>query len=494
MIAAELERALKDLCPEALAPPFAAVAWSGGADSTALLLALLELLEARHGGALPRRLVAIHVDHGLRPDSAQDAAHCARVAAALGGDRVELLTLTLPEGPSLARAEGGVEGPARLGRYRLMGEALRGHGLGVVLTAHHADDNVEGLLLALIRGAGLTGLAGARAEIGLDRITGVAEDASLRAVRPLLGLTRAQLRGWLEARGLAWREDPTNALVDRRRNVLRHQIIPALAALADSPAPMQRAPGILAGERDLLESLSLEALVDAGAARPPWYEAGLCLSREALRRMRRGLAIHAIRLALRGQGRLFAPDAASIEEMVDALRSPDPKPKTFDAGQGVSVAVEASLVVIGARLAATPEGVRWEVPGERAWGGLTLRCRVVEGGREAMKEILARTGLEDRLGVEMFDADALALPLQIRSGAPGERLKRWRGGTKRLGRLLTDAKVSTPGRPWVPVVEDAEGRVMWVAPLFRTDAAPVNEATRRLVVVEAFEARSPRDD
>ncbi|MBK1730378.1 tRNA lysidine(34) synthetase TilS [Thiococcus pfennigii] len=202
--------------PHHLLPPlarFAAarrgwVAFSGGLDSTVLLHALAAL-----GSRLPFALRAVHVDHGLQAAAAQWARHCARVCGDLG---VPLATLTV----SAHAAPGeSPEAAARAARYGALAGLLEPDDL--ILAAHHQDDQAETLLLALLRGSGVHGLAAMPADspLGVGRL-----------VRPLLGYRRGDLHEYAVRAGLAWVEDPSNATLDLDRNLLRHEILPRLRA------------------------------------------------------------------------------------------------------------------------------------------------------------------------------------------------------------------------------------------------------------------------
>jgi len=164
------------------------LACSGGADSTFLALAWKEWAE---GKDLASR--ALVVDHGHRPDSRKDA----ETAAALYGDLGFSVTLLTAE------ADGESENALREARYRALGEACKEGGESVLMTAHHADDLAETVLLRIFRGTGLRGLAG----IPERRALG----AGVEVRRPLLGLRRAALREALAARGQAWVDDPSNS-------------------------------------------------------------------------------------------------------------------------------------------------------------------------------------------------------------------------------------------------------------------------------------------
>jgi tRNA(Ile)-lysidine synthase len=185
-----------------------AVAWSGGMDSTVLLHLLHQ---ARR---LPRarlQLRALHVDHGLQPAAVDFRRFCKRVA---GQWQVPLVVLSAKV--ALARGE-SVEQAARHARRAALAEALLpGEAL---LTAQHADDQLETVMLALLRGAGPAGLSGMPASMAFG---------AFRQLRPLLEFTRADLAAYAGAHGLAWIDDPTNLDPRFDRNYLRTRVLPAM--------------------------------------------------------------------------------------------------------------------------------------------------------------------------------------------------------------------------------------------------------------------------
>nr|WP_250887169.1 MULTISPECIES: tRNA lysidine(34) synthetase TilS [unclassified Rhodanobacter] len=191
----------------AAAPPAPlCVAFSGGPDSSALLHALAQLPEARARG-----LRALHVDHGLLPDSAAWAAHCEHFCAALDVP-CEVLRVQVD-----GDAGRGVEAAARDARYAALATSLRDG--EYLLLGHHRDDQAETVLLKLLRGAGPEGLGGMRALRPFGRG---------QLWRPLLALSRRQLRDYVEAQRLDCIDDPSNRDTRLTRNQLRHEILPRL--------------------------------------------------------------------------------------------------------------------------------------------------------------------------------------------------------------------------------------------------------------------------
>jgi tRNA(Ile)-lysidine synthase len=186
------------------------LAVSGGPDSMALLHAATRLVTA---GANRWHLTVAHLDHGLRPDSAVDAAFVTDAAAQLGLPS-EVLKADIV---ALARDEGrSIEEAGREARYRFLEEVAPDGAL--IATAHTADDAAETVLINLLRGSGLTGVRGIPARRG-------------RVVRPLLAERRSLLRELLDEAGIAYRLDPSNEDPSYLRNRVRAELLPMLEEL-----------------------------------------------------------------------------------------------------------------------------------------------------------------------------------------------------------------------------------------------------------------------
>ena len=223
-------------------PEHLLVGLSGGADSVALLLLLKE-----RGG----RIEAAHVNHGLRgEDSDGDEAFVRALCAELN---VPLMVYraTPPEHPG--------EDWARQVRYGFLRQAMRETGAEALALAHHRDDQAETLLMHLMRGAGLTGLTGMAPDAALDGI---------RVVRPLLHVSRSELRAMLAERGQAWREDASNRDPRYLRNALRLEIMPRLEQYAPGAAArMAQTASLLREDEEALNALTEVFLRKHGGAR-----------------------------------------------------------------------------------------------------------------------------------------------------------------------------------------------------------------------------------
>ncbi len=182
------------------------VAFSGGPDSTVLLQSLVELRETRDF-----RLAAAHLDHALDPDSGRRAEQAEALAGELG---VEVSIERLPT-PGTTGMPRGLEDWARSERYDFLERHRQLRSMRYIATGHHRDDQIETLLLRLLFGSGLAGMAGIRPRRG-------------SIVRPLLAFSRRNMAASLETSGLEVVHDPSNADVDRPRNLLRSHLLPYL--------------------------------------------------------------------------------------------------------------------------------------------------------------------------------------------------------------------------------------------------------------------------
>ncbi len=277
-----------------------AIAVSGGLDSVCLL-DLLHRIAGWHGGSLS----VITVDHGTRPGSAGDADFVEDLAASLG---VPCARADLSLGP------GASEATLRDGRYAVF-EAID---VDRVALAHHREDLAETVLLHLIRGTGVAGLSGMRWRRG-------------RYVRPLLEVSRAQLRDWAEHRGLAHREDPSNADPRFLRNRLRHEVLPLLEDLRPGATKgIARSARLAADEDALVASLCMDPPEDGR-----WALAELrAIPDPIVRRLLRAAAdpltsSHidaALQMIVRGSGQVMLPGAGRRLQIVgDQLHLVEPE-------------------------------------------------------------------------------------------------------------------------------------------------------------------------
>ncbi|MEA2397177.1 MAG: tRNA(Ile)-lysidine synthase [Thermoleophilaceae bacterium] len=397
---------------------------SGGADSICLLDVALRLRAD---------VSALHVDYGLRPGSAGDAELCRRVCHAAGVplavERIELASAG-PDGTGNLQAE------ARERRYELAEAQARG---GDYATAHTASDQAETVLYRLAVSPGRRALLGMAPRRG-------------SLVRPLLAVTREEVRDYCRARDLDWRDDPSNDDVHFSRARVRHEVLPALRQL--NPAAERTIAETSATLRD--EADTLDRAVDDAIARL----GGAPLPLDALRELPPALA----RLALRASAEDAAGRAVSLSrrdaDRILALGSSGTAAVELPGGL-VAVAEYGRLRFAPADDAPpSPEPARLEVPGRVRFGAWEVEARL--GGS----------------GQALLDAAAVGDALTVRGWRHGDRMRpAGLGGTKTLQDLFTDRKVPRGERASIPVVE-AGGDIAWVAGLavserFRAESGAV---------------------
>lgn len=390
------------------------VAFSGGLDSTALLTALALLGGARRRSALR----AVHIDHGLHPSSPIWAEHCRAVAERL---RIPLtvlrVTVDCPAGTSL-------EAAAREARYQALERELAD--AEVLLTAQHADDQLETVLLQLLRGAGVPGIAA---------MPSLAPFGRGRLARPLLAVERDEIEAWARAHGLDWIEDDTNADERRDRNYLRRRVTPLLRARWPSASRAIMRTARHAAEAQRL--LDLLARADAERA-----AVGAALS---VRRLR-ALAPERRRNALRywiARSAHPMPDTRRLDELAGPLL--DARPDAHPQLIWTDTVAERHGDLLS--LAATPSrsGTELGLSGTLVWPLRAVPVLLLPSGLGKLELV------PDRYGP--IDLEALPESVSVRARRGGERLRPRRGGPSRtLKALLQEARVAHAERGRIPLL------------------------------------------
>jgi tRNA(Ile)-lysidine synthase len=368
---------------------------SGGGDSVALLDIAVRL------GA---SVTALHVNYGLREGAESDEELVRELAGRLEVP-LHVRQVTLP-------AEGNLQELARDARYSLAEQLAEGD----YAAAHTASDQAETVLYRLAVSPGSRALHGMAPRRG-------------RLVRPLLEVTRTEVRDHLRARGLEWREDPSNA--DRRfaRARIRHDVLDALREL--SPAAertIAETARQLREEAELLDAAVAEAVEELGG--------GPALSLDALREFPAALQ----RLVLRS----LAGRTLSREELTRLLAVGNQGTVSLDLGGGLrAVAEYGTLRFSRAADAEPPAPVELAVPGRARFGDWELEARLEGPGDVAVTD--------------------LGPAVTVRAWRDGDRMRpAGLGGTKSLQDLFTDRKVPRALRRTLPVVESG-GEIVWVA-------------------------------
>jgi tRNA(Ile)-lysidine synthase len=281
-----------------------ALGLSGGVDSVVLLCALAELAPAMRFS-----LRAVHINHGISANAARWAEFCERLCA---GFRIPLQVETVDIGPYRNL---GLEAAARRGRY----EAFARVEADFIVLAQHRDDQAETLLLRLLRGAGLRGLAAMSPSRALS-------GTRARLLRPLLAMSRAQIEAYARLRGLEWIEDESNVDTLRQRNFLRHEAFPVLERkFPATRATIARTAAHLAEARGLLDEMAREDLERCGG--------GSAVDIPVLRRLGEARAKNVLRHWCETRG-IEPLSAARTEELLRQLTQSRADAGLSDAGPG----------------------------------------------------------------------------------------------------------------------------------------------------------------
>lgn len=441
------------------------LAVSGGGDSTALLEGTARLKD----GFTARPRVCC-VDHGLRPESSEEAERVRQHSQALGLE-CAVVKLALVDGPDL-------EARARTARYAALEEVRRQTGCDRVATAHTVEDQAETLLMRLGRG---TSLRGARGIL----------PARERVIRPMLGIRREQVRAFLAAIGSSWISDPMNADPRFTRARVRARLLPAIEETLGSAALEQLAAFARDADEDsaLLDEEAVLALrrlsssrgidrVGLLALRPPILRRAIAslliaaaarCDRQAVKQCREAIEAGSrvsigAGLELRAQGGVVRV-AAREERPLGELVLEGPGASVADPSRGFTYAVAAA------------DGRSSECFGRRMRGGPPAAGKGTGYFSATVDESAAQR--RSRLS-PFFDGSVLAhplgrsaaFPLCVRGRRAGDRLHAPGIPTRKLQDLLVDAKVPRETRDRIPVVEDASGRIVCVVGLW---SAPAHE-------------------
>ena len=388
------------------------VAYSGGLDSTTLLSAAAAVRER-----LPGPLWAVHVDHGLHPDSARWAAHCQTVCDSLA---IPFLARRL----ELRAAPGeSLEAVAREARYGALATLLAPGDL--LLTAHTQDDQAETLLLALIRGSGVQGLAA---------MPTVANLGTGRLVRPLLKARRHDLERYARTLGLSWVEDPSNGELSFDRNYLRNCVMPLIRGRWPSASStLARSAAHCAEAAAVVDKAAGEALAGLAGERPG------TVSIPGLLRLDTPLRKAALRVWLRRRGFLL-PDTAHLERILAEVLPARADAAPLVAWRGCEIRRYRQDLFSLSPLPPSPLGI------EISWKGATLDLPnglgTLERCRPGSAERSATTALRT-LTVRFALSELTCRP-------PGTAHHR------PLKKIFQEAGIPPWLRPYVPLLFDGE--------------------------------------
>lgn len=470
-----------------------ALALSGGADSV-LLLHLL----AR---SVPRpRILAIHVDHGLRgPESDSDAAFCARACARLSVPFAQRRLELDPDSPNL-------EANAREARYRALIDEAASQNISVLVTGHHEDDALETLLMRWMRGSHIAGLSGPKPQRVL-RLGNGHEVAPIKVVRPLRAMRSAEVRLLLRENDIAWREDSSNLSSDFTRNRVRNELLPSIDETCGGEG-IENLRAFASAVENLEDELAARTAHLAWA--PPAHAAasrsmaeatiGGSLNRSELQKLAPPLKRRALwRLLQEGTG--AAPTRSQLAQLIEDLESGRTGRYTLHGGW--TVILRRDLVHLvpgedesrtspradnGENTASAPalqrHGMRLELPGSvELPDGRAIQAELIESA----------PGAETPRGAVEVEVDATDLPdhLTVRFAQPGDRFHGLGApGSRPLTRFLADAGIPREERRRIPLVF-AGPELVWVAGLRPCESRRVRPSTSSRLRIRLLGAALP---
>jgi tRNA(Ile)-lysidine synthase len=418
--------------------------FSGGADSTALLLAL-HLAKAG--------VTAVHCHHGLRGQDADNDAEWCRRFCQQRGIAFQNVCLVVPAN---RRHGEGIEEAGR--RLRLECWQKIGDGRPVFL-GHQADDAIENLFLKMARGANCSGLTGLRP---------VRDIGGVRLCRPLLAVRRQDIESYLLAHGvLDWRRDATNDDDAFRRNALRNQLLPLFRKIFGTDAGLEQSLKTLRQDADELEAA---AAAQQPATAADWQALSPALRARVLRR-------------LLPEGETLSHHVLSRLE--NALGRVSDKPLSISINRHLALRLARGQVnLVGtegpAPAAMSPRSWSWQTSPVLNLPelGCELRaCRAVTGAA------MSPQARSRQAGTESFAAASMPPALTVRTWLPGDRMTPF-GATapKKLQDIFTDARIPRDDRHRLPVVL-AGSHIIWVAGVRRAAWAPVGPETTAVVTL-----------
>jgi tRNA(Ile)-lysidine synthase len=446
---------------------------SGGPDSVCLLHVLknldmkLTLKETNHK-ALNLKLLAVYVDHGLRPDETPaEIEFCRTLCNKLG---VEFMTRALP--PLIEK--GNKQDALRTLRYEVFTECAIRAGAKKIALGHNRDDQAETVLINLMRGAALAGLS------GIPPVRGA-------YIRPLIDVSRADIEQYLADNNLEHVTDSSNLTDDYLRNRIRHNLLPHMLHfnpnLVDT---LSRNAHVIREENDFLEFLTSKKLITL-ISRKSGDSIELFLS--PLESMERVILRRVLKRATGVVEVLHKNIGANhIEDVLDLIKAGATGDRIHLPG-GIRVIKSYSTLIITAR---PPSGIlacELNVPGEAILreAKVVLRTEFCDPPDVSIDDSIIKstaTNATNNKYESYIDADKLKLPLNIRGRRNGDFFyPLGAGGRKKVQDFLVDEKIPRDERGAVPIVCSGED-IVWVAGMRLDDRFKVTGETRRCVRIE----------
>jgi tRNA(Ile)-lysidine synthase len=435
------------------------VGFSGGADSTALLLAAdYAAVQAN------RELIAVHFEHGIRgEESIKDAEWCEKFCRKRHINFIRY-DLKVPDNAGIGE---NIEAAARKFRLEKWRELTVGLPENIVLLGHHAGDRVENLFIRLCRGANSTGLAGLRSE---SYVSGV------HFVRPLLGFSKAQLIDFLkEQRVDDWREDCTNCDDSMLRNFLRNRLLPKLYAhVPNAESGLIRAADALEADAELLEHLSVEKYSLIKGKKLTDIEFWRGLPDALLPRVLRLWLSHLSETEL-------IPDYNLINRLQDNLERVPDEPVLVPVNDSIFLRIQRAKLEFFTRFEQHEEV-------ETVWDWQNVERIEFKGTTYCVNIVKTPFELKDSLETAYFDADKLPEKLLLTSRHAGDRILSF-GLDKevKVKKVLTDRKLTASEKEKVAILRTADKTILWIPGVRNSAHFQISDATNRIALFKKLD-------
>lgn len=438
---------------------------SGGPDSVCLLNILAGLQ-----GELSIKLHVAHLNHMLRgAESDADAEYVANLAESLG------IPATIARRDVRAYQtlhHCSLEEAAREVRYGFFGQVANSAGASCVALGHTADDQVETVLMHLIRGTGISGLGGMK-PVSLWRST--REGVEIKIVRPLLGITREETESYCATHQLAPRRDTSNESPAYLRNRIRGELVPLLKSYNPNiRATLLRAARSAADDYAWLQQAASRVWAEVVRKEP----GGLVLDTKAFALLHPALKRHLLRAVLEHlTGNLVDIEAVHIESMVETMAKPAGKMLNLPGGLVLSTGYGRAIIGPGERQGPFPalEGEhRLKVPGETLFSGWRVKASISR--QQPSKK--AQGWSAD------LDLDLVGDELVVRNRRPGDRFQPLgMSQPKKLQDFMVDAKIPRAWRDRIPLVCSPD-RILWVVGWRIDEQVKIASSTQRVLHLE----------
>ena len=428
------------------------VACSGGLDSMALLKLAQEFVAASRF-----TLGVIHLNHNLRPDAFTDEQFVADYALE---SRLPLIIGQVRDLRSEAlSSHNSLETQARNCRYAFFQRLLKSRRNAVVVTAHNASDQVETIMMNLMRGSGLRGIKGIPRQRG-------------RIGRPLLEITRTRLADYVRTNRIRFREDPSNLSPEFTRNRIRHELLPVIRRLG-GPGVEERIAG--AGLRLAADLRIIDHRLDDLWPEVESVEHGFRVSRRLLQECEADLRPHFIGRMIRRAGAVKQVSARVLCELSELIGEPGEQQSChYDLGSGLVFKAFSGQVLIGREnsLSELPALLPEYQIVLHDYGFCRLPYNLGDFTLRQMEACKVPDFLEGRIDYnsgegnlsEIIDADKLQFPLTLRNRRSGDIFQPLglEGKSCKLKKFFNACSISLYERSWKPLLCNGGGEIIWV--------------------------------